>query len=164
VDDYVDAGNDSSLDTTSGVTLEAWVKIDKSTGAHQVIIDKARFDENAAWALIYHDTKNAFLFNSYPGGSLSQQESGTIDFLKWYHVAGTSKSGEQKLYINGEEVDSATLTGSLTTSIGDCLIGNGVNRSYYFNGLIDDVRIYNYARTPSQILQDYNAGLSAHFK
>jgi len=35
--------------------------------------------------------------------------------------------------------------------------------SAYFAGLIDDVRIYNYARTPEQILQDYNGG-AAHFK
>ena len=34
----------------------------------------------------------------------------------------------------------------------------------YFNGLIDEVRIYNYARTPEQILQDYNSGFSTHFK
>ncbi len=33
-----------------------------------------------------------------------------------------------------------------------------------FNGLIDDVRIYNYARTQEQIRLDYNAGLSVHFK
>ena len=32
------------------------------------------------------------------------------------------------------------------------------------DGLIDDVRIYNYARTSEQIQQDYNAGFSTHFK
>jgi len=33
---------------------------------------------------------------------------------------------------------------------------------YNFNGSIDDVRIYNYARTPLQILEDYNEGAAAH--
>jgi hypothetical protein len=31
-------------------------------------------------------------------------------------------------------------------------------------GKVDDVRIYNYARSASEILQDYNAGLSTHFR
>ncbi len=34
----------------------------------------------------------------------------------------------------------------------------------YFYGGIDDVRIYNYVRTPEQIKQDYNAGLSTYFR
>ena len=34
----------------------------------------------------------------------------------------------------------------------------------YYDGRLDDIRIYNYVRSQSQILQDYNAGLSTHFK
>ena len=33
--------------------------------------------------------------------------------------------------------------------------------SQYFNGLIDDARVYNYARTADQVMQDYNAGEAA---
>jgi len=34
----------------------------------------------------------------------------------------------------------------------------------YFNGLLDDVRTYNYARSAEEILVDYNNGLVTHFK
>ena len=34
----------------------------------------------------------------------------------------------------------------------------------YFDGLIDDVRIYNYARSAEEILVDYNNGLATHVK
>jgi hypothetical protein len=45
---------------------------------------------------------------------------------------------------------------------GGAAIGrDGDNAAWHFNGLIDDVRIYNYARTPEEIRLDYNAGLAA---
>ncbi|MDO8559207.1 MAG: LamG-like jellyroll fold domain-containing protein, partial [bacterium] len=53
-------------------------------------------------------------------------------------------------------------TGTLSSEASALLIGT--DSAWFFNGLIDDVKIYNYARTPSQILVDYNQGLGAHFK
>jgi hypothetical protein len=62
-----------------------------------------------------------------------------------------------KIYLDGRERGSKTKTGDLSTSDSDLYIGSEGN-SYYYEGLIDDVRIYNYARTPKQIIEDMNAG------
>jgi hypothetical protein len=57
---------------------------------------------------------------------------------------------------------------AVTVPVGDTgkpvRIGNRNDGYTPMNGLIDEVRIYNYARTPEQIRQDYNAGLATHFK
>ena len=65
----------------------------------------------------------------------------TITANQWHHVAIIDTAD-----INASNVDI------------------GKASSNYFYGLIDDVKIYNYTRTPEQIRIDYNAGLSTHFK
>ncbi|MDP3990989.1 MAG: LamG domain-containing protein, partial [Candidatus Nealsonbacteria bacterium] len=75
----------------------------------------------------------------------------------WEHVAKVNSA----YYVNGVE--------GTPTSFPIYVSGNTVqigktDATTYFTGLIDDVRIYNYARTPDEIQLDYNQGLSAHFK
>ena len=83
----------------------------------------------------------------------------------WQHLTIVRDVGNDKLriYVNGVEEDNITdNTGSINnatyhkTYIGR-KTASGVG-SEYVTGLIDDVRIYNYARTPAQIAWDYNRG------
>ncbi|KKT17739.1 MAG: hypothetical protein UV98_C0002G0001, partial [Parcubacteria group bacterium GW2011_GWB1_43_6] len=53
--------------------------------------------------------------------------------------------------------------GTLSTDAANNLL-IGTDSLWFLKGLVDDVRIYNYVRTTGQIQQDYNAGLSTHFK
>jgi len=70
-----------------------------------------------------------------------------------------------RIYVNGVLKNLAgPYTGTIDTGIADRVIGKLVGSSYNFSGLIDDVRIYNYARTQAQILQDYNSGFSTYLK
>jgi len=81
----------------------------------------------------------------------------------WYHIVGTIENKTWKLYVNGN------YQGSLTSSVSFSQ-GNNNNLyiskegGYYFNGTIDEVRIYNYARSAEQIKMDYQQGLAAHMK
>ncbi|MBP6334644.1 MAG: T9SS type A sorting domain-containing protein [Bacteroidia bacterium] len=79
-----------------------------------------------------------------------------ICYFRWYHAAVTYDGISFKLYLNGtEEVSTAfnvlPYSGSLPyTSIGSTLNSSGTP-SGYFNGRLDEARIWNYARTQSQI-------------
>lgn len=67
-----------------------------------------------------------------------------------------------KLYLDGILKATDSTVDTVDTQSTSAIIGNGpetVNR--YFNGQIDDIKIYNYALTPQQIKTDYN--LSAIF-
>ncbi|MSU74458.1 LamG domain-containing protein [Candidatus Kaiserbacteria bacterium] len=79
----------------------------------------------------------------------------------WYHIVGVKIPGlistTSKIYINGIEVPGAVET-DMTPNIIDAspVIGRlGVVR--YFNGSIDDVRIYNRALSASEVTQLYNS-------
>lgn len=84
----------------------------------------------------------------------------------WYHVAATFDGNLRKLYINGELVNvdtGVTKTWSISTSrisLGSPG-GNYTNTQYQFMGLLDETKIYSYARTQDQIKMDMrNSGTS----
>ncbi len=82
----------------------------------------------------------------------------------WNHISFThdSSTNTQKIYFNGVGVTSSSFSQPVVydqgsnTSIGKH--GNAGSAFYDFEGFIDDVRVYNYARTPAQIIEDMNAG------
>jgi len=77
---------------------------------------------------------------------------------KWHYAAVTVGSGGGKLYIDGVQVATGAKTSSDFTSEAGLVIGN---HSYWgaYSGLVDDLKIYNYVRTPAQILWEYNQGM-----
>jgi hypothetical protein len=73
----------------------------------------------------------------------------------WYYVAGTYDGAYARLYINGNFNNQAAGTGSISTSALPLTIGGGSGIN--FNGLLDDVRIYNRALSAAEIQALYNA-------
>jgi MSHA biogenesis protein MshQ len=89
---------------------------------------------------------------------------------EWSHLAATwiyNETTEEttvKLYVNGAEVSSKTVSGAgpVRDSDGDLLIGSQLPEEYNddyghftFKGLIDEVSLYNHVRTAAEIQADY---------
>jgi hypothetical protein len=72
----------------------------------------------------------------------------------WFYLCGTASGGMDTLYVNGVSVNSATTHAGLSNSF---LIGERVDGTK-FNGLIDDIRIYNRALSASEIAAMYAGG------
>lgn len=76
----------------------------------------------------------------------------------WSYVTVTLSGDTGRLYVNGELVTTNTSTTIDPLDVGAVL--NYIGKSQFdvdpeFNGLIDDLKIYNYARTTEQVAQDY---------
>jgi hypothetical protein len=69
----------------------------------------------------------------------------------WFHVAATYDGTTLRGYINGVEKGSRTFVEALDTTQTFVQIGHSVHTMAYFDGLIDEVRIWNLARTSQQI-------------
>ncbi len=74
----------------------------------------------------------------------------------WTHLAETFDGATLRLYVNGALAASVARTGSILTSGNPLEIGGDSIYGQYFHGLIDEVRIFNVARTPAQIQADMN--------
>jgi hypothetical protein len=79
-----------------------------------------------------------------------------------YHIQMTwnQTSSEFKAYIDGVQTGTTqSIANAFAGTIATVYLGKiGSAAGQSFNGTIDDVRIYNYARTQAQIMEDYSAG------
>jgi hypothetical protein len=82
---------------------------------------------------------------------------------QWYHVVGTYDGSAMKLYINGTLENQKTIDVQRTTNNANLQIGaqRQSGFEYWFDGIIDEVKIYNYARTAEQIQSDYTSLVSS---
>ena len=83
----------------------------------------------------------------------------------WTYLTETYDGATLRLYVNGVQVSSMARTGNILTSTNPLQIGGDSIYGQYFQGLIDNVRIYNTALTQSQIQTDMTTPVtSARFR
>jgi len=155
VDDYVQVSHSSSLNIGgSEITLEAWIKANALPPAGQrwQILGKAD-----AYALQLSDGGNGKA-RVWLGPLTGYIETNpVISTGSWYHLVGVYDGNSVKIYINGELKKEVAKTGNQATSTNNLIIGARIPGGY-FNGIIDEARIYNRALNTGEILERYNAG------
>jgi len=98
------------------------------------------------------------------GGSATAYGSAAVnDTSKWYHLVGVYDGSNVVVYIDGVGGTPTADTGNIDNSGQSLRISGYGNGGNPVNGLIDDVRIYNYARSAEQVKQDYNQGAGVKF-
>ena len=170
-DDYVyvsDPGK-SSLDLTKSLTIMAWIKpVQHPQG--NVIVNKRAPVAPCNYTLRLADGTNGEFDFWYNSGSWQGYTTTTGAMVKdgtWYHIASTYTSGEGenvKVYVNGKEVEGKWTAGDgkgeLVANDEDFNIGG---RDYtgtrWFEGLIDEVAVFNEVLTKDDIGDIMNKGL-----
>ncbi|MCH7559369.1 MAG: LamG domain-containing protein [Planctomycetes bacterium] len=159
-DDYVDLGTPSELHLPDNYTYTAWFKvgvdINGDSGAQYLLCIGSRSDllfgvedgvgVNGDLSLHYYDTAPSFHAVGVGQTVWSSDE--------WHMVAGTKDSATgHKIYLDGELKNSDTNTNNdnHATSRMISLGARAWTGHQYFNGTIDDVRIYNRALTQEEI-------------
>src|SRR5262249_49340955 len=77
----------------------------------------------------------------------------------WTFLTMTYDRTTIRLYVNGTQVGTLAATGAIATSTNPLQIGGDGIYGQYFRGTIDEVRVYNGARTQAQIQTDMNPPL-----
>ncbi len=147
--DYVDCGNDVSLDINDAITLSVWVKTDDSgNGEFNPYITKGdqtygiKHDDSDNIQFVIYD--EAFFTAIYP---VDSSFNGV-----WHHLAGTYDGSQLKLYIDGVLRGSNIHTGSIATNTLHLDIGrNNEYTNRFYDGTIDDARIYDKALSQAEI-------------
>ncbi len=172
---FVEIGDSESLNNiTEQLTVSAWIKPVSFPQRYVPIIykgDKRTPDiTNRSFTLWLRDDKR-IQFSTSPGGQAEKyifSPSGTIQLNRWYHVAGIidPKRDVIKLFIDGIEVARTNVNGkeSIHKSEHPLRIGGSheeeVTTHASFAGQIDEVRVWNIARTEDQIRADMNRQLN----
>lgn len=170
--EYVDFGNvESALDAYSEITVSVWVKSDIIGTDKGVLFAAAPDGSDNELGLRYDNSGSSgggddvIKMSISTDASVQSYESANfVQTTSWQHLLLTWRSGESlKLYINGV-LDVPTYTsGNISGTLGqmsDFRIGQGTkDSSGSWDGLIDEVRIYNRVLNSSEIQQLYQEGL-----
>lgn len=158
----------TGLDLTGDFTIEVWVKpASQPSGDAYYIVGKYDFDNNhRSYALSYTAAQQLSCSISANGSSASSATfSQTLSTGTWYHVAAvyTSSSGNCEIFVNGSSIGSSTTVASgAYNGAGAFTVGGllGNSPGFFFHGKIDDVRVYNVARSQASIAGDYQQELT----
>jgi len=177
VDDYVNVGDKSSLEfggTSAQYTISAWVKLDTAPIAswYFAIASKYKDTSNQIEYLfsIYDTTAQVLLYADDTGaGTVIQQRvtNSGISIGQWHHIVATHNvsTDVMRIYVDGVEPPATDVGGPITgifTGTAKFSIGAveaiGGAPGMFFDGLIDEVRIYDRVLTPDEIKRLYNMG------
>lgn len=147
---YVQAPDSPSSRPTSQITLDAWVKI--TDVADERIIDKITANSPDGYLLDLINARPRVII-----GSTLVTSNNQIPLNTFVHLAGTYDGAQVRLYVNGVLDASAALTGAIPTNNSPLRIGADSNGLNQFNGLIDEVEIFNRALTQTEIQSIVNA-------
>ena len=147
---YVDIQGDNPI-VTGTFSLAMWVYARNiPTPDSRMPLANDSWVEGAIHVHIWPET-NIFRIDTKNGTDISSNTVLQAD--QWYHVAGTLDSaGESSIYINGV-LDNSALGSSMEYFIGPANIGAYQNSSRFFDGIIDDVRIYNRILSETEIFE-----------
>ncbi|MCK6600909.1 MAG: T9SS type A sorting domain-containing protein [Bacteroidetes bacterium] len=148
-DDYINLGNGAELNITGDLTLEAWIF---STDFNQMGRIISKWGSFSGYELDVVSGTLRFAINQTVAAQTSiLGYNGT-----WVHVAGVKSGTTASLYINGVLAATGSCSSSISNSSNDLLIGRIANMaSVVFSGSIDEVRIWNTARSESEIFDSY---------
>ena len=163
VDDYVDCGNDESLDITNEITISAWVKPVLDSDFRAIVAHDMWYH----WGMRKESNNKVYCHMRYSDGSRCTSLYIPTLTAEWQHIAftwdKTVASNNAKAYKNGVLVDIETCGVGLDLHASRYDLNIGANHnSEHFNGTIDEVRIYNRALSAAEIRKYYAAGAAKH--
>ncbi|MFH1194362.1 MAG: LamG-like jellyroll fold domain-containing protein [bacterium] len=163
-DDFIYVPDANSLDLTENYTLESWINATTFKSAGGIISKTATASNGYYLRLSSTGSYNDLYFDGMFTTGLNLQAG------VWYHVAAVKSGATRKLYVNGKEVSLTGTPQNVAVNSNQLRIGDYAN-FYYFHGMIDEVRIWNVARTPEQIqesmmntLTGSETGLALYFR
>jgi hypothetical protein len=150
-DDYVSVPDDDTLDFGDGnFTLEAWVKTTETEEGSRIL---SKLNPGGNYYLIAYYPDGHVRIQISDGDILNAESPQPINDGFWHHIAGVRDGSTMLLYLDGvlagsdENPDVGSIDNSGAFHIGN--LAGWFNN--YFNGQIDEVRVWNVARTPEEI-------------
>lgn len=159
IDDWVTVPDDQTLDLVAEGTIEAWVKPQNVESWATAVLKEA--DPGMAYGLYAADGDSRQANGCV--GEVCAYSPGELEDDEWAYVALTFDEENARLYVNGTLEATEPRSGDAETSSGALRIGGNSIWGEYFEGLIDEVRVYEQARSRSEIREDMATSISDPF-
>jgi len=161
--DYIATSISGEFDSTSTFTAEAWVNSDAVTQNYPGIISQSADANEFSFALGQYKSSSNWMLEICKANVGCSSVTAPVTNGEWVHVAGIYDVGDMYLIINGKIADTGTYTSGSAVAGNYVEIGrNGSSSDRYFDGIIDEVRLSDTARTATEIRQAYEIGKRTH--
>jgi hypothetical protein len=162
IDDFVRVPQSTSLNLST-FTLEAWVKIDGPAFFRMPVISKGADFGNYTLSVLGNQslaTPGSIEFvQRTDSGNFSCGTNAVITFGQWQHIAATESGGVVSVYVNGTQQSTCSGAPTPLSNSDDVFLGRAVFQDasdQSFTGGVDDVRVWDIARTDADIAADLN--------
>ena len=138
--DFIDIGNASQLNLTNNITVSAWIKVTAFDKPSQAIVTKG----NDSWQLRRYASTNNIEFCISDSDKIHSNVN--VNDGQWHYIAGTFDGETINLYVDSILPVTAGASDNINSNSSPVYIGeNSGAPGKYFNGAIDDVRVYKEA-------------------
>lgn len=157
---YISLGTSLNTSFVVPYSISVWVKPESISNTGQIPVIGGFYGINGTknYLSLEMNTGKVWL-DQWPPSDNQLKSTRTLPLNTWSHIEAVQTATTRSIYINGvlnvTDNSPETYTGGTPT---DWQIGGWSAPNYYFKGLIDELKIYNYARTPAQVAYDYNRG------
>lgn len=143
IDDYVAIPDTQALEITNSITIAAWVYPLNNSGWRSIVhkINANKLDYGL-YSSTEQNTPGGFVYTTTENAAMGRD---TIPNLAWTHLASTYDGVALRLYVNGNLIQTTPVTGNINVSQGNFFVGGSALWGDYFQGRIDEVRIYDQA-------------------
>ena len=152
INDLVSVADSNSLHLSNGMTLEVWLQPRALTGYTTAILKER--PSHLAYALYANTDAARPAAEVAVATNLDTRGTLQLPLNTWSHLAATYDGTALRLYLNGAQVSMRAVTGTIAASANPLRIGGNTIWGEFFNGVIDEVRVYNRALTAQEIQSD----------
>jgi hypothetical protein len=153
INDWVTVADAASLDLTTGMTMEAWVYPTLLSGSWRTVMLKEQ-STGMAYALYAGEDAGRPSGHAFTSGEFDTRGTGALPLNTWSHLAATYDGTTLRLFVNGAQVSSRAVGGAMRVTAQALRIGGNAVWNEWFQGRIDEVRVYNRALTAPDIQAD----------
>lgn len=162
VDDYVTINDAPNFTFGNTITIEAWISTPIATPASpKTIVAKADVPPYSDLEFNFNlETDGRIRFwistNGIDNALIVAFSAGSITSNQWYHIAGRYDGSNLTVFLNGIPGANVPRSGNIYNGVAPIEFARafGTGGSWVFNGKIDEVRIWNTARTNTQIKEN----------
>ncbi|SFZ93257.1 Concanavalin A-like lectin/glucanases superfamily protein [Flaviramulus basaltis] len=152
----------AATNNTAQFTVEFWARVDGGTGAYRAPLSN-RDDNPLRGYNFYATTGNIWTFSGGTGATpWVDLEGPAVIIGEWTHLAATYDGSTYRFYVNGILEGTPRVAGFSPNTTRPLRIGAGTTEGapqFFFPGAVDEVKIWNYARSESEINDNKNIDL-----
>lgn len=160
----VEVPHSASLNLSAGMTIEAWASLESPTVAppnyYQPLVMKSPGSWGSGYGIYAFQGEIILYVDTYNPASFKTTSTSFGFGTNYHHIVGTFASSTLKLYIDGQLASSTNIAvASISQNTDPLIIGAAAGIPYYANwdGKIDEVAIYNYALSATQVFDHFSS-------